>query len=150
MSGEGTRGSRVRRDTHATRAQLGSDHHSESLLSHWRVRVRPGTVRTEDFEDRRERVLKRIRVKRVNAGKLNMQNVLQGWTSVASYHGETILQKFDLFKGDDLDTEPEPEPEPEQVVPTSWGEGGGEDEDEEEGVLRPFRPQSDSPVGDET
>ena len=98
----------------------------------------------------RERVLKRIRVKRVNAGKLNMQNVLQGWTSVATYHGETILQKFDLFKGDDLDTEPEPEPE--QVVPTSWGEGGGEDEDEgeEEGVLRPFRPQSDSPVGDET
>ena len=114
------------------------------------MRVRPGTVRTEDFEDRRERVLKRIRVKRVNAGKLNMQNVLQGWTSVATYHGETILQKFDLFKGDDLDTEPEPEPEPEQVVPTSWGEGGGEDEGEEEGVLRPFRPQSDSPVGDET
>ena len=110
-------------------------------------------MRTEDFEDRRERVLKRIRVKRVNAGKLNMQNVLQGWTSVATYHGETILQKFDLFKGDDLDTEPEPEPEPEpeQVVPTSWGEGGGDHQGgSSEGVLRPFRPQSDSPVGDET
>ena len=39
----------------------------------------------------------RIRVKRVNAGRLNMRNSLQGWTSMATWGGETVLQAFDLF-----------------------------------------------------
>ena len=51
------------------------------------------------------RTLERIRVKRVNAGKLTMQNVLQGWTSMKDWNGDLVLQPFDLFNGelDDAD-----------------------------------------------
>ena len=41
--------------------------------------------------------LRRIRVKRVSAGKLSARAVLQGWTSVETYGGDGILQEFDLF-----------------------------------------------------
>ena len=46
------------------------------------------------------RTLERVRVKRVNAGKLTMQNVLAGWTSVNDWNGDVVLQPFDLFNGE--------------------------------------------------
>ena len=53
------------------------------------------------------RPIMRVRVKRVNAGRLNMQNVLQGWTSLTNWDGDIVLQEFDLFNEDDfeLDTD---------------------------------------------
>ena len=39
-------------------------------------------------------------MKRVNAGKLTMQNVLAGWTSVNDWNGDVVLQPFDFFNGE--------------------------------------------------
>ena len=46
----------------------------------------------------------RLRVKRVNAGRLKMTNVLQGWTSIQTFEGDQVLQKFDLFDPEEYGT----------------------------------------------
>ena len=50
----------------------------------------------------------RIRVKRVNAGRLNLTNVLQGWTSIQTFNGEKVLQEFDLFDSEEYGTDAPP------------------------------------------
>ena len=46
----------------------------------------------------------RLRVKRVNAGRLKLTNVLQGWTSMQTFEGEKVLQEFDLFDPEEYGT----------------------------------------------
>jgi hypothetical protein len=46
----------------------------------------------------------RLRIKRVNAGRLKLTNVLQGWTSVQTFEGEKVLQEFDLFDPEEYGT----------------------------------------------
>lgn len=52
----------------------------------------------------KSRAITRMRIKRVNAGRLNMQNVLNGWTSLQTWDGDTVLQLFDLFDDDEYGT----------------------------------------------
>jgi hypothetical protein len=49
------------------------------------------------------KTIKRIRVKHVRASKLSVSAALQGWTSMETYHGDGILQEFDLFNEEDYE-----------------------------------------------